>query len=624
MSTTSLIPTSDLAAFLQLPDEVQADVELWLRYLDGVTKPIQKSLADVAARMGVSAKTARWKYDKWRAAPAGQKWRALVNKSKVPEDRRLDREFIAYWHALCQQNGRKCAPAYREFVRQFKRGDAIPGLDATVSRIKLPPGFGYDNLNKQRPTDFELTAARQGRSAAAKFRPKLNFTRDGMSVGQRYIFDDMWHDFICAMIGQRRPTRLLQLHAHDLFSGCQFARGIKPRLEDEITGRSVGLNQNEMLFLVAHVLSEFGFHPGGCVLMGEHGTAKVPEWLQKMLFDLTNGRITVEEGGIEGASAFAGQYDGAGKGNFRFKAALESLGNLIHNETANLIQFPGQTGSNARLNKPEDLHGREGHARALLGAITSLIRDFPGRAEQLRLPVLEVNNAKWLVEEITERINQRTEHALEGFLEAGLTTMDFELPDIGLISARAFLAMPPERQAVLQAVATPIPRVMSPREVFDQGRTSLVRLRPEQTALLLRDAAGREVTVGKDHLITFDDQTISPSPLRFLAHHFAPGDKFTAVVNPMSPHTAHLFNARGGWTGVVTAWQTIRRDDVEGLKRQLGEARKVEAELLAPVAAAGARLTRERLENAQHNARVLKGEIKTNRAAERLAKDALR
>jgi hypothetical protein len=596
---TSLIPACELAEFLQLPADVRADIELWVKELCSVSKPIQKSLAAVAARMGVSLKTARRKYDAWREA---RHWRALLNRSKVPDERGLDREFIAYWQGLCKQNGRKCLPAYREFVRQFKAGEPIPGIDVTVCRKKLPLGYSYDNLIRHRPSDLELNAARIGRSAAADYRPKNFTSRVGMAVGQRFIFDDLWHDFKVVTLGQRRPMRLLQLHAHDLYSACNFARGLKPRLEDEATGKSVGLKENEMLFLVAHVLAEYGFHPDGCALMVEHGTAAIREDLERILFDLTAGRVTVERSGIEGAAAFAGQYCGASKGNFRFKAALESSGNLIHNETANLIQFPGQTGSNSRLNKPEELHGRERHAEALIKAMTALPAE---RAAMLRLPFLEVNQAKWLVEEVMERINQRTEHDLEGWVDAGLTTMDFELPDIGIISAQKFLALPVEKQAALQAIATPAPRKMSPREVFDAGRSRLMRLRPEQTAMLLRDVAGREVSVGKDHLITFDDETISPAPLRYLAHHFAPGDTFTAVVNPMSPHTAHLFNGRGGWVGVVTAWQTIRRDDVEGLTRQLGAARKVESELLTPLAATGARMIKDRIEAAQHNAAVM-------------------
>jgi hypothetical protein len=336
--------------------------------------------------------------------------------------------------------------------------------------------------------------------------------------------------------------------------------------------------------------------------MVEHGTAAIRDPLEKILFDLTGGRVTVERSGISGVGSFAGQYAGVSKGNFRFKASLESSGNLIHNETSDMMRFPGQTGSNSRVNKPEELHGRERHADALLKALVALPAE---RAAMLRLPFLEVNQAKWLVEEIMERINQRTDHELEGWLEAGLTTMDFEVSDIGIISAKAFLSFPPEKQLALQTIATPMPRKMSPREVFDNGRTNLIKLRPEQVALLLRDVAGREVSVGKDHLITFEDETVSPSPLRYLAHHFAPGDKFTAVVNPMSPMNANLFDARGAWVGVVNAWQTIRRDDVDGLARQLGAARKVESELLAPVAATGARMTKQRIEDAQHNSTVI-------------------
>jgi hypothetical protein len=598
-----MIPPADLAEFMRLPADVQSDVQLWLAELTKVTRPIQQNLAAVARRMGCSAKTARRKYDYWRHA---QHWRALINRSKIPEARGANPEFIAWWQGLCKQNGRKCAPAYRQFVRQYKAGHPIPGLDPAQPRDHLPPGCSYDNLMRHRPSDFELAAARIGRHHAADYRPKIFTTRVGLAVGQRIIFDDLWHDFKVVTLGQRRPLRLLQLHAHDLFSACNFARGLKPRLEDDATGKSIGLKENEMLHLVAHVLTEFGYHPDGCALMVEHGTASIREELEKTLYDLTAGRVTVERSGIAGDPAFAGQYGGLGKGNFRFKAALESAGNLIHNETAALLQFPGQTGSNSRLNQPEELPARGRHASALIQAMTALPSD---RAALLRLPFLELNQAKWLVEEIMERINQRTDHALEGWIEAGLTTMDFELPDIGAISAQKFLALPAEKQAALQAIATPRPRKLSPREVFEAGRARLIRLRPEQSARLLRAVAGREVTVGKDHLITFHDETISPAPLRYLAHHFAPGDRFTVVVNPMSPHTAHLFNARGGWVGIISAWQTVRRDDIDALNRQLGHARKVESELLAPVAATGARIIQQRIEDAQHNAVIL------NRAA---------
>jgi hypothetical protein len=588
--------TTDLAEFLLLPADVRQEIESWQAELANVTRPIQRALSNVAARMGVSLQTARRKYDAWRKA--GRSWRALINRAKVPEDRGLDPDFIEYWKKLCEQNTRKFRPAYREFVRQYKSGAPIPGLPPGISRKSLPPGFSYDNLLRHKPTPFETAATRIGRGAAADFRPKVLTTRVGLSVGQRYIFDDLWHDFKVVTIGSRKPGRLLQLHAHDLFSACQFARGLKARLEDPETGSAVGLKEDEMLFLLAHVFSEFGFHPDGTVCMVEHGTAAIRDDLEKVLFDLTAGKVTVARSGIDGDSSFAGQYSGRGKGNFRFKAALESLGNLIHNETANLLQFPGQTGSNSRINCPEELHGRERHADQLALAMVALP---PHVVSQLKLDFVECTLGKWLVDEVMERINRRTAHELEGWLEAGLTTIDFEIPGVGLLPPEKVLALPPEKQAAVKAVANPLPRKLSPRDVFDQGRSHLVRFRPEQSAALLATRQGHEVTVNDEHLIVFEDQSISPEPLRYLAHHFAPGDKFRAVVNPWATSALHLFDARGRWIGQVKAWQRVQHDDIAALHAQMGRAAKIEKELLSPVAARGAELTRTRLENTRAN-----------------------
>jgi hypothetical protein len=543
-----------------------------------------------------------------------------VNRARVPDNRGLDPDFVEWWKKLCLENGRKCKPAYREFVRRFRAGEPIEGMEPGVSRHSLPMGYTYANLIRYKPSKFELAAARIGRSAASSFRPKVFLTRVGLKVGQRYIFDDMWHDFKVVVVGQRQARRLLQLHAHDLLSACQFARGLKARVEDPDSGRSVNLTEEEMLFLVIHVLNEFGYHPDGCVLMVEHGTAALSDNLERMLYDLSAGKILVDRSGLEGASAFAGQYAGRSKGNFRFKASLESLGNLIHNETANLLQFPGQTGSNSRVNLPEELHGRDRQADALVRAMAALPA---ARVAQLRMPFLEVNAAKWLVEEIMERINQRTEHELEGWLEAGFTTVDLNVPGVGVLPADKVLALPPEKRAAVEAVAEPLPRRLSPREVFDAGRRELVRLRPEQTALLLVGRCSREVSVGTDHLIAFEDDGISPAPLRYLAHHFAPGDKFTAVVNPWSPNVLHLFDARGAWIGQTKAWQTVSHVDADGLHRQMGAAAKIERELLAPVAKRGAELTRKRLEDSQQNARVLKGQLTEEAEDARLAREAL-
>lgn len=595
LARTHFQSDTDLAEFMALPLAAREDVAAWMGELALLTRPIQAGLRSIAHRLGVSQQTARRKYDAWRAKGD---WRSLVNHTKIPKDRRLAPEFIAFWRGLCVQNSRKCAPAYREFVRRFRAGAEIPGLPPGTDRLRIPRGYSYDNLMRFAPTEFELKAVRIGRGAADDCRPKIFTSRRNLEVGQYFVFDDMWHDFMVMMIGQRSPARLLQLHAHDLFSGCQFARGLKARIEDA-TGKRLNLTESEMLFLVSHVLEEYGFHPDGCTLMVEHGTATVDDVIIKALYDLSGGKIRVDFSGIESAGMFAGQYAGASKGNFRFKAALESLGNLIHNETADVLMFPGQTGSNSRINAPEELVGRTRHASHLATALLAL----PEKSrELLRMPFLEVNQAKWLVGEIMERINTRTEHDLEGWLERGLTAIDYFVPGIGLIPQARFLELPADKRAVIEAAAQPQARKLSPREVFDDGRRNLLKFRPEQTAMLLATREGKEVSVGNDHLIVFEDQTISPAPIRYLAHHWQPGTKFRAVVNPMSPLSPlHLFDAAGRWIGIVKPWQTIDRENTPALERAMGASAKALNELLAPVRKMGAAITRQRMADTKHN-----------------------
>jgi hypothetical protein len=604
----------DHIELVRLPLKVQNEVNTWLPALEAVKSPIQRSLATLAGQLGVSTRSARRKYDAWLK----RGWRGLVNKSKLSTTTKtkLAPDFVEWWKKLCLENQRKCSPAYRKFVREFASGVPIPGIGPEVTRCSvLPRGYSYDNLMRFAPTPFEIKSARIGRSAAADFRPKVITSRVGLKVGQRYVFDDLWHDFEVVSMGagpaRAQRSRLLQLHAHDIASACQFARGLKPRIRDEASGKSMQLTQDEMLFLLAHVLSEFGHHPDGCILMVEHGTAAISDALEKLLFDLSDGKIRVDRSGIEGVSSFAGQYPGRGKGNFRFKSSIESLGNLIHNETADLLQFPGQTGANSRasgqsgLGPPEELHGRQKHADVLLNAMADLPASI---AAQLRLPFLEVNQAKWLVNEIMERINRRTEHDLESWIECGNVVTDLLVPGLGHISPNHYLSLSPERRAVVDAVAVPSPRKLSPREVFNNGRSALAKLRPDQVARLLLvagDDLGREVVVGADHLITFEDKNIAPSPLSYLAHHFAPGHKFRAAVNPWALDTLHLFDHLGAWVGQVKLWQRPSQTDVAAITEQMGAAAKVERELLAPVAARGLALTRARLEDARHNADVL-------------------
>lgn len=629
MSTSSVTteltsPEDRLALFMQQPAPARADAERWDREFRGLSMATMMASDQIriAHAMGTSTRTVRRRFRTWWAN--GQDAMALIDRRQTPalRSRGLSPETVEYFASLCHQNGRKSRPAWREFERRFLAGEPIPGIDPDVSRTKpLPRGLSYGSLMRRaRLTQFELTAARVGRSTAARFRPGVLTTRVGMTVGERYVYDDLWHDFEVAVIGQRRAVRLLQLHAHDLFSGCQFARGIKPRIEDPETGVRIGLNAGEMLFLLAHVLGFHGYRAAGCVQMVEHGTASIDDATEALLYDLSGGAITVERSAMEGAAAFAGMYAGRPKGDFRFKAALESLGNLIHNETAGLLDFPGQTGSNSRINAPEELHGRQRKLDALERAIVALPVSV---AEQLRRPFVEAGKARMAVDLVMERINQRTDHELEGWIEAGLTTVDYDMPGVGLIPGPKVALLGETQRAAIAVAAAPVARRLSPREVFDGGKRDLVRLRPEAVARLLATRHGREVVVRSDHLIAFEDADVSPEPLRFLAHHYSPGDKFCAVVNPFAPDQAHLFGARGQWMGVVQAWQRVMRDDTAALAEQMREAARIEAALLRPLVRRGDALTRRRLAETKANIDVLGDHAEAQRDLATAADDAL-
>jgi hypothetical protein len=262
---SSVVPVADLVEFQRLPASVRGEVDRWSAALRTVRKPIQESLAKVAQSMGVSVQTARRKYDAQRK----EGWRGLVDDRKAPAARGLSPELIDHWKALCERNQRKCKPAYRELVRQFFAGEPIPGIEPGTDRSALPPGMSYDNLMRHQPSQYELAVARIGRSAGAAHRPLVYTTRAGMQVGQQYLFDDIWHDFKVSVLGQRGARRLLQLHSTDVFSGCQFARACKPRIDDA-EGKSIGLKEDEMMFLVLHVLASIGYHPDGCALQFKH------------------------------------------------------------------------------------------------------------------------------------------------------------------------------------------------------------------------------------------------------------------------------------------------------------------------------------------------------------------
>lgn len=598
--------------------DVQEEVDRWHEAFVKITGSVTKAFPAIAAALGSTEGTVRERYYKWKG---GGKV-ALVNRAKVPgfslavDDGQVHEDTFEHFRQLCIENGRKLAPAYKKIVRQFFADDDIPGVPHGTNRTRLLPGWTRSNFYKHAPSKFELKAARQGLRAASEFRPLVYTTRKEMYFFQELQFDDVWHDVECSLLDRLQRVRPLQLGAMEVFSACLFDWCIKPRIKRDDDTRT-NLGPNDMLFLLGAIFGKYGHNPRGTRLNCEAGTAVPPEAAIDLINKLSGGEVIVRIGKATSEPAFLGQFAGVAKGNFRTRALIESFWSVTHNETGDRLTFPGQTGSHARVNAPEDLHGRGKEMDLMLRAMPALPLWV---MQNLRKPLPEFNEAMRAIGEINERLNRRgimpgTEHKIEGFVEAGLVTTDFDVPGIGLVSRAEFESRltdrsDAEKEAIIKLCVSRARR-MAPREVFDSRRSELKRWRPEAVAKLLYPARYEGVVrVGKDHLVTFDDEDISPEPLRFLAHHFSPGDEFEAVCNPMVPEFLFIYDARpahrGAWLGVLKHWGRVSKMDTEAMGHRIGEAEKVKRELLKPLVQLGDRIAKQRAADLEENNAALK------------------
>jgi hypothetical protein len=642
MKTLSLIPAHETLDFSKLPDSLKNEVSLWTKIIGEIDSAKSKSRAftEIAKRYpgskSLSSANIRTKYYAFQR----DGWQALVNKSKLPRNNPVAPNvpggqpalFVEYWKGLQESYQRNSRAAYRELIRRYRNGDQIPGIgnwrnvwmDSVGGRPPekcpmnppLPQGWGERNLMRYRPTKFELTAARIGRSAAAEFRPLVYTTRVGMAAGQVYVFDDVWHDNKVNYLGvNRQAMRPLEFSCLDLFSGCQVAFGAQPMTEDEATGKRETLRESEMRFLLCHVLCNLGYHPQGCCLHVEHGTAAIREDLADLLFNWTGGAVTVARGGIHGAAAHDGFFTGRGKGNSRFKAALESHHNLKHNELAAL---PGQVGRD-RDHSPEELHGRDQYNNTLIKAMSQLPAH---RAEQIITPFMDFPVWKQAVAELYERINWRTEHDLEGWQEAGLTTSEYRLSaGSDWVPTRNLLDLPPDRRDAVMAVIEHEPgairtRKLSPMEVWLTGRTNLVTLPPHYVPMILGHRNAKMLRVQDDHTITFQDRRIGPGIHRYLAQvetehgelrMLQPGASFAIYATPFDASAVFVASEDNSFIGVARRMQTACKTDTDAIHRQIGKSMAMEKELLAPLQMRHAEKARAKNAMHTHNAAVLRG-----------------
>lgn len=588
------IPAHD-ADWLSLPAKSRVQAHLWMISLRGIPAnlPVRGpgGIIDRLAREnGTSAAKARETWYAWRKS--GGDWRVLVNRNTLKSRNKTEGihspQFRAWGRAILDKYQRSEAQGIEEIIARIASGrESIPGLENWTGP-GLPPGCSAPNLRRVLArTKAEKQQAQWGSRAAASVLPYVRSTRVGLSVGEQYMFDDVWHDHYVTVAG--KPVRVLEFGAHDVASGCRFDWGHMPHVMLE-TGNRKSLDNEMFRQFLANILYKTGFHPAGCLLMMEHGTATLHDRFASVLHDRTGGLIRVGMGGLTGASnALMGGWAGRSAGNPRYKAMIECLHSLIHNV---LSAFPGQSGRDRR--QPETSDGMIAYQEKL----AKIMPRLGNYAEKLKSPFLSFEEFTLILRDVYSIINHRQNHNLEGWRECGNYIREYALSE-GVWTPENALPDPTRGTAELaawEAIRALVvadssrlrERLLSPSEVWSRGVSRLRRIPLDLYAYLLGDEKRRTVSVRKGY-ITLQDKSLSPEPRLYHARVIdldsgrgreLSDDKYDIVFNPYNPASLIIMDARGGILGEAPLAVAAPRNDEDAVHRQMGLIASRKADLM--------------------------------------------
>lgn len=605
-------------------DQVMQNLQLFQK-VDSLAreKSLHQACIAVARRYGIHHMRLR---RLWEGVKK-QGWVAAVDKRHASflwsssEEVALPPEFIDYWKFLVEQNQRKCKPAYRALLRQLSEwrtgaGDPIPGYSSPPVNSMLndfPNGWSYRNLMRHIPERHELAASRQGKQAARAHLPSVHTTRVGLYPLAHVQFDDRWCDFE-VIVGQRGTARLLEFGAVDFFTGLMFPPALKPRIRNMETGKMQVLNERDFRLYIAWFLTDIGWDARGTILNMEHGTAALRGNVVEQLQFLTGGAVSIVKGGIDTTPILPGQHQSRAKGNPRAKALKEGLGNLLHNEAADMIAMPGQVGKD-RDSQPESHHGRTKENETLL-AIANL---YPAIANELRMGFLRLEQAVDLMHRIYDRLNQRTDHKIEGWEKAGLMLPEFRMTAGQPWQSLAIVDQWPDTQRqMIQGLIQSDPtlrrlRRMSPAEAWEHRLSKEHNRKLPLSALpaILGQDLGKIRTVREKSFI-FQDSELGPGNHYYLAEcmsHAGPellknGSEWLTFVHPFRPEILIVCKPDGAYHGICRRQNIPTANDFSAIRKEHGKMQSLYNQALADTARR-ADTYGTRREDQAHNARVI-------------------
>lgn len=556
-----------------------------------------------------------------QVAPPGS-WLCFADARLVAVNRKgvrtADRRFRAHLALLLARHPQCATSAIHELWRAWDEGRPIPGYEGLNYRrgMTRPDGWSLENLLKKMPRARKLAIVRKGIRAAAADLPQLRLSRIGAWPGAEYGIDDVWLDVEVTgydEAGKLQIGRPLQLGVLDFFTGKRLSWGTKLRTKRE-DGTSVGLNSDELLWIICDLLGNIGYSPKGTVLVMEHGTAHLSDELKDKLFQITDGLVRVEEGSIQGTVQPGSVYGGRGAGNPRRKAMLEEWHSILHNRMDGIATFTGHD-----RNEPEKLWGIREYQKKLLKRSATLPAEQRELLIETAPSLADLSN---MLINIVGEINHRTDHHLSDWAECGFTTLEASLD--GKSWSRLDL-MDPDMREVIKATAAVNPKILrqrnlSPQEAWDLSTSlpenRLIRLSPAQIMQLLLAQKPKKLPQIKGGYITIEDHRTYHAKLLYesvvyteegLERELAIGPAYNYIFNPFN-QDLYILDNRWLPIGVCHCTKKVSFVDQAAKLRALGRVKHRLAEREAEARAIVAEDRAEQETIRQHNAAVLAGE----------------
>lgn len=589
-------------------------------------RELQRLRVDFAGVLqGLSRGTIYRKVSALRAeGAAGVLGKAALRKLGVRDGSTLPKAFITHWRKRCAAHQRmKALSVWHDLMAELIGGAIIPGYDGDWRAIWLlehpgclvparcpyaadhrrnahPRGWSYRNLKALAPEVDVWKAATQGVAAARAYLPSLPHTRVGLGPMEVITMDDVWHDVeVLFLHGREMPTheRPVEVGVLDVLTGCHVAWQVWP-VRRRADGSREMVDASVQRFIQAQLFCGIGIHPRGLTELLEHGTAGLADDEVRRINAILARYITPPEGrdwltvcrsSTTGEPIAKGLFCERACGNPRHKAMIESSWNLLHNALASL---PAQVGKD-RDHAPADQEGLRREDKALLQMVNEVAKANPAALDILRqaeFHAVSFHQFKEALRLVKERINRRTDHALEGWEACGFVRHVANLPGGAELDLEA---VPHDRReataALIKTLRAPVSlRKMSPLEAFSaaSAATTLVRFPLAAAMEILGADLAQELAVSPRGTLQVRDR-FSQERLTYLAlatdeagnrKELTRGARLRVWANPFNPATILVADLEGHPLGICPLLEATRFGNPEADQANLGLWQQANAE----------------------------------------------